>query len=232
MRIRIRYDTFITNKQRQFTCSKASPTRFRPAATASHTNIALRLSMRLLCCVNKAPRLSKAESSSAWRYNAKSQARPAPAASLPSDQRRKRMILAACGAFALLSTTLGVWTTLRNRGTVTEVQTSVPVPGRNMLEKQINLAKIIGATATDASDEFVVAIPFSRPTLPRRSGSLEGTNHVFLSNASPLRPAKQDIVFGAGRCRIHGTVDWPNQTVLQGEATIDGIACALENGDS
>ncbi|MCR5895517.1 MULTISPECIES: hypothetical protein [Burkholderia] len=158
--------------------------------------------------------------------------RPAPAASLSSDQRRARKLLAVCGAFALLSTALGVWTTSRDRETATEAQTSVPVPGRNVLERQINLAKLIGATATDASDEFVVAIPFSRPALSRGSRSLEGMNDVYLSNASLLRPAKQDIVFGAGRCRMHGMVDWPDRAVLQGEATIDGIACTLENGDS
>ncbi|WP_321847549.1 hypothetical protein [Burkholderia diffusa] len=101
-----------------------------------------------------------------------------------------------------------------------------------MLEKQINLAKMIGATATDASDELW--LPFHSADRRYRAdrGRWNPQINVFVSNASPLRPAKQDIVFGAGRCRIHGTVDWPNQTVLQGEATIDGIACTLENGDS
>ena len=111
-------------------------------------------------------------------------------------------------------------------------QQTVPVPGSNAIEQQINLAKMEGATATIPSSEFAVSIPYARPSLTQQqmpkgfSGNL-----VALSNASPMRSENQDLVFAPGKCRFLGLVHWPDKPALHGQASITTISCVLDNGD-
>ncbi|MCA7999904.1 hypothetical protein [Burkholderia metallica] len=159
-------------------------------------------------------------------------ARQTNASPSPSKWWKPRRRLVALGVFASLFVAVGTWGLSKSERESTNAQPLIPVPGRSMIDRSINLAKMEGATSTDASNEFVIAIPFARPSLPRGSTMPEGANVVALSNASPLRVDNQDIVFGAGRCRMLGTVEWPDQSILQGEATIQGLSCVMENGDS
>ena len=115
---------------------------------------------------------------------------------------------------------------------VSEPQQTIPVPGKNAIEKQLNLAKMEGVTASTPSSEFAVAIPFARPSLS--PGEIEptfGGNIVAFSNASPLRSENQDIVFAPGKCRFLGSVSWSRQPILEGEAAIKALSCVLDNGD-
>ena len=114
-----------------------------------------------------------------------------------------------------------------------KTQQSLPVPGSNGIERQINLAKMQGAASTTPSAEFAVAVPFARPTMPQEQVSTDWPSGlVALSNASPLRSSNQDVVFAPGRCRFIGTVFWSDRAKLQGEANISLMSCVLDNGDA
>ena len=108
---------------------------------------------------------------------------------------------------------------------------TIPVPGQNTIEQQLNLAKMEGVTATIPSTEFAMAIPFARPSLTKEEmpKGFEG-NLVALSNASPLRSENQDLVFSPGRCRFLGLVQWSDKPTLRGQASITTISCVLDNG--
>lgn len=111
-------------------------------------------------------------------------------------------------------------------------QQTIMVPGNNTIEKQLNLAKMEGVTASIPSSEFAVAIPFARPALTKGPNALPfGANVLGLSNASPLRSENQDIVFAPGKCRFLGTVQWIDQLTLRGEASINSLSCILDNGN-
>ncbi len=113
------------------------------------------------------------------------------------------------------------------------VDEKVIIPGQNSLEKQINRAKLEGASTTISSSEFVTAVPFVVPHLVPGADATEVTgNHVALSNSSPLRPKNQDLVFNAGRCRFLGFATWPTESVLLGNASITTISCVMHNGDA
>jgi len=116
---------------------------------------------------------------------------------------------------------------------VTEDQQEIKVPGRNAVERQINLAKILGIALSDPSTEFAVAVVFVRPIMSRSLPSDDGSdNIVALSNASPLRSADQDLVFAPGKCRFLGVLRWLDRKNLKGEAVISTLSCVLDNGDS
>lgn len=111
-------------------------------------------------------------------------------------------------------------------------QPTVPVPGRNATEQQLNRAKMEGVTATTPSTEFAVAIPFARPSLTREDMPKEFSgNIVALSNASPLRSENQDLVFAPGKCRFLGLMHWSDKPALRGRASITAMSCVLDNGD-
>lgn len=111
-------------------------------------------------------------------------------------------------------------------------QLTLAVPGRNAIEQQLTLAKMVGVTATASSTEFAVAIPYVRPSLTTTAMPKGGAgNFVALSNASPLRSANQDLVFAPGKCRFLGLVHWSHQPGLRGWASIVTISCVLDNGD-
>lgn len=114
-----------------------------------------------------------------------------------------------------------------------EPQPTVPVPGQNAIERQLNRAKMEGVAATAPSTEFAVAIPFARPILTKEEVSPEFAGSlVALSNVSPIRSENQDLVFAPGKCRFLGRVHWSRQSDLLGEASINVISCVLDNGDS
>jgi hypothetical protein len=114
-----------------------------------------------------------------------------------------------------------------------ESQQAVTVPGGTVIEKQINLAKMEGVAASTPSSEFAVAIPFVRPSIVKGADHPASEfNIIGLSNASPLRPENQDIVFAPGRCRFLGSIRQPNQSVMKGEATITAMSCVMDNGDA
>lgn len=115
---------------------------------------------------------------------------------------------------------------------ISKPQNTGLIPGNNIIEKQINRAKIEGVTAPEASTEFVVAVPFVRPSLTaQNTNSSFGEDTVGFSNASPLRYEDQDIVFAPGKCRFLGSVDWSQQPILKGQSGITVISCVLDNGD-
>jgi len=111
---------------------------------------------------------------------------------------------------------------------------AVRIPGRNIIERQINLAKMQGAARSDPSTEFAIAVPFARPSMSRSTPAKEwhAAGLIALSNASPLRSSNQDVVFAPGRCRFLGVVQWQDRAKLMGEANISLMSCVLENGDS
>ena len=161
--------------------------------------------------------------------------RTTTAENLPRGNRRRILAVAAVGVFALGGLT---WLfTQRDYSfldSITSgVSSSVPVPGRSLLERQINLAKMEGAAALTSSTEFATAVPFARPSLARGEGAqVSGADVFAFSNASPLRSENQDLVFGAGRCRFLGRVAWSDQSVPQAQALIDGLSCVLDNRDA
>lgn len=109
---------------------------------------------------------------------------------------------------------------------------SVDVPGRNTIERQINLAKMQDPQARMPSTEFASAVVFARPSLPRSQVFIRDVGLFAASNASPLRSSNQDLVFTAGKCRFAGHVSVIDSNRLLAEAPISMISCLLDNGDS
>lgn len=112
-------------------------------------------------------------------------------------------------------------------------QPTVSVLGRNEIERQLNIAKVEGVGINISSTEFAVAVPFVRPSLTKPEMGVEPSGaQIGLSNVSPLRSENQDLVFGPGKCRFHGKVQWSQYPSLRGQASITMIGCVLDNGDS
>lgn len=112
------------------------------------------------------------------------------------------------------------------------VPPSVEVPGRNTIERQINLAKMQEPQALTPSTEFASAVVFVRPSLSRSHSANRDASLFAVSNSSPLRSSNPDIVFAAGKCRFAGHVSVIDSERSLAEATILMISCLLDNGDS
>ncbi|MYN41381.1 SMEK domain-containing protein [Duganella sp. FT109W] len=135
---------------------------------------------------------------------------------------------AVAGCVAALTLAMGLFAGYKiNLG----AERTVVIPGANALEQQINRAKMEGITTTLSSAQFVEAYVFARPSLSRDSLEQMG-DQVALSNASPLEPEGQDLVFAAGRCRFLGHVKWQDLSALTARAVITVISCQLDNRDT
>lgn len=151
--------------------------------------------------------------------------------SYPSKFGFVSFFVSLCFAFVLwLFPDGGKW--LIGRLSVTS-QPTISVLGRNEIERQLNIAKMEGVGTYISSTEFAVAVPFVRPSLTKPEMGVEPAGaQIGLSNVSPLRSENQDLVFGPGKCRFHGKVQWSQYPALRGQASITTVGCVLDNGDS
>lgn len=110
---------------------------------------------------------------------------------------------------------------------------TITISGNDIFERQINLAKLNGISASVPSAEFAVAIPFVRPIVISGYDSSDSMiNIISLSNASILTSQNQDIFFPPGKCRFIGYVQQMLGNPLKARAVITVMSCVMDNGDS
>lgn len=109
---------------------------------------------------------------------------------------------------------------------------TVAIQGDTSVSRQVNLAKMLGANATDPSAEIALTIPVARPSLDASASPITSQPDLLvLTNASPIRPLDQETVFSPGKCMFLGHVSLRDTKRLIGETLIHSLSCTSDTGN-